>query len=78
MAEKDTKWSWVVLVVVTVTVSLEVGTIKGLSVLLPELRDQLSSQTWIIGSSISIVYGWGYVLGKFTWTVKIEPCGSNE
>ncbi|XP_072050060.1 monocarboxylate transporter 6-like [Amphiura filiformis] len=61
--KKDTKKSVVILAVVSFIVSLEIGVIKGFSVLLPTLKEQLSSQTWIIGSSISIIYGWGYSLG---------------
>ena len=64
MAEKDTKWSWVVLAVVTFNTYLDIGVTKGLSVLLPTLTEQLSSKTWIVGSSISIIYGWGYVVGR--------------
>ena len=63
--EKDTLWSWIVLALVTMIVFLEIGMTKCLSVLLPDLREQLSSRTWIIGSSISIVYGWGYALGEY-------------
>ena len=62
---KDTKWSWVVLCVVTFTMFLEVATIKAFSILLPDLKEQLSSQTWIIGSCISIISGWGCVLGEY-------------
>ena len=59
MSEKDTKWSWVVLAVVTFNTYLDIGIAKGFSVLLPTLTEQFSSKTWIVGSSISIIYGWG-------------------
>ena len=62
--KKDGKWSWLVLCVVTSTVFLETGTIKGLSVLLPDMKEELSSETWIVGSCIAIITGVGYSLGK--------------
>ena len=62
--EKDGKWSWIVLSMLTFIVFLEVGTIKGLSVLLPDIKEQLSSSTWILGSCISFIVGWGYFVGK--------------
>ena len=62
--EKDGKWSWIVLSMLTLIVFLEVGTIKGLSVLLPDMKEQLSSSTWIVGSCISIIIGSGYFVGK--------------
>ncbi len=64
MAGKDSLWSWFILGGVTLTFFLENGTLKGLSVLLPDLQEQLSSHTWIIGSCISIMTGWGCILGK--------------
>ena len=62
--KKDGKWSWVVLCVVTLTVFLEMGTIKALSVLLPDMKEELSSHTWIVGSCISIITAMGYGFGK--------------
>ena len=62
---RETARSWLVLGVVTFSIFLDVGIIKGFSVLLPELKEQLVSQTWIIGSSIGILTGFGFALGKF-------------
>ncbi|XP_072051463.1 monocarboxylate transporter 7-like [Amphiura filiformis] len=70
MAEKDGPWSWVVLCGVTFMFFLENGTMKAFSVLLPDLQEQLSSQTWIIGSCISIMTGWGCLLGMFASYLK--------
>ena len=61
---RETARSWLVLGVVTFSIFLDVGITKGFSVLLPELKEQLVSQTWIIGSSIGILTGFGFVLGK--------------
>ena len=57
--------SWSVLFVVTLSMCLEFGIIKGFSVLLPDLKEQLSSPTWLVGSAIGIIHAWGYVLGKY-------------
>ena len=63
-SEKDNAKSWLVLGVVTFSVFLEIGIIKGFSVLLPDLKEQLGTQTWVIGSSIAIITGFGYFLGE--------------
>ena len=56
--------SWIVLSVVTFSLFLEVGLVKSFGVLLPEIKKQFSTLTWVIGSSISIIiYGWGSVIG---------------
>ena len=67
---RETARSWLVLGVVTFSIFLDIGIIKGFSVLLPELREQLVSQTWIMGSSIAILTGFGFVLGKFDSSLK--------
>ncbi len=59
----DTKFSWFILTMVTFIVFLEAGIVKAFAVLLPDLKEHLSSQTWIIGSCISIIYGLGFVTG---------------
>ena len=62
--EKDGTWSWIVLSMLTFILFLEMGTIEALIVLLPDMKEQLSS-TWIVESyCISIIIGWGYFLGK--------------
>ncbi len=70
MRKTDTKWALVITAASTFTMFLEVGIIKGFSVLLPTLKEQFATQTWIIGSSISIIYGWGYTIGK--WMTRDE------
>ena len=37
---------------------------KSLGVMLPSLKEQLQAETWIIGSSISIIYISGCMSGK--------------
>ncbi len=73
MDKTDTKFSWFILTMVTFIVFLEAGTIKAFAVLLPDLKEHLSSQTWIIGSCISIIYGLGYVIGKYCQISSVPP-----
>ncbi|XP_072021815.1 monocarboxylate transporter 6-like [Amphiura filiformis] len=63
---KDSTRSWFVLAVVTFSMFLEIGTIKGFSILLPDLKQQLDTHTWIIGSSIAIMTGFGYTFSLLT------------
>ncbi|XP_072024524.1 monocarboxylate transporter 2-like [Amphiura filiformis] len=60
---KDNATSWVVLGVVTFSVFLEVGLVKSFSVLLPDIKEQFETLTWVVGSSVSIMIGWGSVIG---------------
>ncbi len=65
MSKKDTAYSWVVLVGVVFTVFFAFGVIKSFGVLLPELTEQLGTDTWVIGSFISLMTAWGYIVGKY-------------
>ena len=50
---------------------LETGMIKSLGVLLPELREQFTAQTWVIGLAISLIPGFGVVTCElFCLTLK--------
>ena len=60
----DSSWSWLVSVGAFLTTLLEIGMVKALGVLLPILRDQYASQTWIIGLTISLVPGFGAISCK--------------
>ena len=63
-AEVDKGWSWFVCVGSVVAIFLENGTVKALGVLLPVLRQQFATKTWIIGLVISLVPGFGAVTCK--------------
>ena len=65
MLKKDTAYSWVVLVGVAFTVLFVFGEIKSFGVLLPELTEQLGTDTWVIGSFISLMTAWGYTVGEY-------------
>ncbi|XP_072027312.1 monocarboxylate transporter 12-like [Amphiura filiformis] len=58
---KDTGWSWLVCCGSVVAMFLETGMVEGLGLLLPVLREQFSSQTWVIGLIVSLVPGIGAV-----------------
>ena len=62
--EKDSEWSWIVSVGAFIAMFLEVGTVKSLGVLLPELREQFGTQTWAIGLAIAILPGFGAITCK--------------
>ena len=47
--------SYLVLFGATLVFFLELGTLKSLSVLLPDLQEQFSTYTWIIGLAIALV-----------------------
>ena len=65
MTNKDGARSWIVLAVATLILFLEIGTTKSFSVLLPDIEEQLHTHTWIVGSSIAIMTGFGTILGIF-------------
>ncbi|XP_072028797.1 monocarboxylate transporter 6-like [Amphiura filiformis] len=69
MAEKDNAKSWIVLIGVTFTIFFVVGSIKSLGVLLPVLTEQLTRDTWVIGSCVSLMVAWGYTVGLLTNTL---------
>ena len=59
--ETDKGWAWIVCLGCFVATFLETGMVKALGVLLPALREQFVTQTWIIGLIISIVPGIGAI-----------------
>ena len=75
---KDSCWSWIVLVGVFVAIMLEIGIVKCLGVLLPELREQFSTDTWVIGLTISLVPGFGAVTCRSSlrqyWVIILAWC----
>ena len=64
MEETPSLHAWRVLGVVTLTMSQAVGILKGFSVLIPDIKEQLDTSTWIVGSAIAAITLWGYLLGK--------------
>ena len=61
---KDSGWSWIVSLGAFVAMMLETGMVKCLGVLLPDLREQFSTDTWVIGLAISLAPGFGAVTCK--------------
>ncbi|XP_072035493.1 monocarboxylate transporter 13-like [Amphiura filiformis] len=60
---KDNATSWVVLGAVTFSIFLEIGVVKSFSVLLPAIKEQFETYTWVVGSAVAISHGWGSVIG---------------
>ena len=63
----------IVLLCVTVVLTFESGIMKSLGVLLSTLREQLVTQTWVIGLAISLIPGIGslaceYNINQGTYT----------
>ena len=50
---------YIVLFCVTVVLTFESGIMKSFGVLLSTLREQLGTQTWVIGLAISLIPGIG-------------------
>ena len=63
--EADKGWAWLVSLGTFAAEFLETGIVKALGVLLPALREQFATQTWIIGLIISIVPGIGAITCKY-------------
>ncbi|XP_072019838.1 monocarboxylate transporter 12-like [Amphiura filiformis] len=57
----DHGWAWLVCYGAFTALLLETGTVKALGVLLPDLREQFTTHTWIVGLMISLVPGFGAV-----------------
>ncbi len=62
---KDRGWAWIVTLATFITTALGSGTLKALGVMLPTLRQQFSTQTWVIGLSIALTPGFGAMTCKY-------------
>ena len=60
----DTGYSWLILISDTSLVFLTEGLRKSLSVMLPTLKDQFETQTWLIGIMIALTHGVKDFLGR--------------
>ncbi|XP_072051497.1 monocarboxylate transporter 13-like [Amphiura filiformis] len=59
--KKDSGWAWMISLATFTAVTLETGTVKALGVMLPTLRQQFSTPTWVIGLGISLAPGFGAI-----------------
>ena len=59
--ERDHPSSWLIAFAAFIAMFLETGTVKALGVMLPTLRQQFSTLTWVIGLSISLTPGFGAI-----------------
>ena len=62
--EKDKGWAWIVSIGTFIAVFIDIGIVKSLGVLLPTLRQQFSTDTWVIGLSIALIPGFGALTCK--------------
>ncbi|XP_072040510.1 monocarboxylate transporter 13-like [Amphiura filiformis] len=62
---KDRGWAWIITLTSFISMGLGPGTMKSLGVMLPTLRQQFSTQTWVIGLSISLTTAIGVVTCPF-------------
>ena len=53
----DSGQAWLILVAISTIMFLSEGLRKALSVLLPTLRDQFETHTWMIGIMIALMHG---------------------
>ncbi|XP_072020273.1 monocarboxylate transporter 12-like [Amphiura filiformis] len=60
-SNKDSGWSWVVCCGSFIAFLLETGIVKALRLLLPSLKEQFSTNTWVIGLIISLAPGFGAI-----------------
>ncbi|XP_072047230.1 monocarboxylate transporter 13-like [Amphiura filiformis] len=58
---KDRGWAWMITLSSLISTGLGNGTMKSLGVMLPTLRQQFSTKTWVIGLSISFITAFGAV-----------------
>ena len=71
--KKDSGWSWIICIGASFATFLETGMIKSLGVLLPELREQFTAQTWVIGLAISLIPGFTVITCElFFLNVKLR------
>ena len=64
MHDVDTGYSWLILIADNILVFLCEGLRKSLSVLLPTLKDQFETHTWLIGIMIALTHGIKDFLGR--------------
>ena len=65
LKSKDGSRSFMVLFASSLINSIDTGIVKSLGVLLPDFREQFSTQTWVIGLAISLAPGIGSITCKF-------------
>ena len=66
----DSGQAWLILLAISIVDFLSQGLKKALSVLLPTLRDQFKTHTWMIGTIIALTYGIKDFAGKFCKSKK--------
>ena len=62
---KDTRRSWAVVTATFLLMFIETGVVKSLGVLLPDIREQFATTTWVVGFAIALVPGFGSVICEY-------------
>ena len=60
-----------VLVASSLLNAIDTGIVKSLGVLLPDIREQFSTHTWVIGLAISLSPGFGSIICMFYLSIII-------
>ena len=71
MSHKDSGRSWLVLFASSTLMFIETGVVKSFGVLLPDIREQFSTKTWVIGFVISLTPGIGSIVCKLNFFYNI-------
>ena len=64
----DSGQAWLILCATSTILSLSEGLRKAMSVLLPTLKDQFETHTWLIGIMIALMHGVKDFVGKLEMT----------
>ena len=67
--QRDESRSWLILFGASCLMFIETGVVKSLGVLLPIIREQMATKTWVIGFAISLTPGFGSIICKYFITV---------
>ena len=62
---KDTRRSWAVVTATFLLIFIETGVVTTLGVLLPDIREQFATKTWVVGFAIALVPGFGSVVCEY-------------
>ena len=69
MSHKDNRRSWLVLFASSTLMFIETGVVKSFGVLLPDIREQFSTKTWVIGFVLSLAPGVGSIVCKLNYNI---------
>ena len=62
---RDVGRSWLILFGASCLMFVETGVVKSLGVLLPSIREQMATKTWVVGFAISLTPGFGSIVCEY-------------